>query len=424
MSFPPPNYIPAESTIPGIEIYKPAPQEERHQQVISFKCPQCDGTTGFNALDGGLTCGYCGFHEPPKKAIVGKGAQEFEFTVETVERAAHGWGVERADLFCQRCGSHTAIPPESLTHTCPFCGSNNVIQQKAPQDALRPRFLIPFKIESEACQKIAREWLGSNWMTPGAMKRLARVADFAPVFIPFWTFDSQASAAWKAEVGHTQSSRSYNSRTKSWTTTSKTVWKWESGSVKHFFDDLVVSGSTKLSKRLLSQIEQFNLNDLLEYEPKFLAGQQAQAYDLPLDQAWETARHQMREATRQACRKQASTSKIRNFSMNLDFSDESWRYILLPVYIAIYHYQQTQFQVMVNGQTGAISGQRPADWVKVGLVMFAAMSPALFTGLAGIILLFFGGLGFPVLMVAFVLAVAGVLISLNLFKKAQELDDA
>jgi hypothetical protein len=110
--------------------------------------------------------------------------------------------------------------------------------------------------------------------------------------------------------------------------------------------------------------------------------------------------------------------------MNLDFSDESWRYILLPVYIAIYHYQQTQFQVMVNGQSGAISGQRPADWVKVGLVMFAAMSPALFTGLAGIILLFFGGLGFPVLMVAFVLAVAGVLISLNLFKKAQELDDA
>jgi hypothetical protein len=132
----------------------------------------------------------------------------------------------------------------------------------------------------------------------------------------------------------------------------------------------------------------------------------------------------MREATRQACRKQASTSKIRNFSMNLDFSDESWRYILLPVYIAIYHYQQTQFQVMVNGQGGAISGQRPADWLKVGLVMFAAMSPALLTGLAGIILLFFGGLGFPVLMVAFVLAVAGVLISLNLFKKAQELDDA
>ncbi len=425
MSFPPKNYIPTKSTISGIEIYKPAPENQgQHKAVVSFNCPQCDGTTAFNALDGGLTCGFCGYHEPPKKALVGKGAEEFEFTVETVERAAHGWGVERSDLHCQRCGSHTIIPPESLTHTCPFCGSNNVIQQKAPQDALRPRFLVPFKLESEACQKIAREWLGSSWMTPAGMKRLSRIADFVPVFIPFWTFDSHATATWRAEVGHTKSSRRYNSRTKSWTTTTKTVWKWESGRVKRFFDDLVVSGSTQLSKKLLGQIQDYNLHDLLEYEPNLLAGQQAQAYDLPLDEAWKSARHTMREKTRLDCRRQASTSKIRNFSMSLDFSDESWRYILLPVYIAIYHYQQEQFQVMVNGQTGSIAGQRPPDWVKIWLLISLSMAPSLILGVAGIVLLFFGGVGFPLLLVAFVLAAIGIAISLKLFQKAQELDDA
>jgi hypothetical protein len=203
---------------------------------------------------------------------VGKGAEEFEFTVETIERAAHGWGVERKELQCQRCGSKTSIPPDTLTHTCPFCGSNNVIHQKTPQDTLRPRFLIPFKLEAEACHKIAREWLGSSWMTPGALNRLARIADFVPVFIPFWTFDSTAGASWKAEVGHTQSSRSYNSRTKSWQTTTKTVWRWESGSVNRFFDDLLVSGTTRLSRPLLNQIRTFDLHDLLLYEPKFLAG--------------------------------------------------------------------------------------------------------------------------------------------------------
>jgi hypothetical protein len=424
MSFPPPHYIPTPSAVPGIELYKPAPQDTGdHKQIVSFNCPQCDGTTAFNAAGGGLTCSYCGFHEPPKKAVVGKGAEEFEFTVETVERAAHGWGVERTDLHCQRCGSHTVIPPDTLTHTCPFCGSNNVIQQKAGQDDLRPRFLIPFKLESESCQKIAREWLGSSWMTPGSMRRLARIADFVPVFIPFWTFDSMANATWRAEVGHTESSRRYNSSTKSWTTTTKTVWKWESGAVEHFFDDLVVSGSTRLSKRLLGEIQQFNLNELLEYEPKFLAGQQAQAYDLPLDKAWETARHTMREQTRKACHKQASTNKVRNFSMNLDFSDESWRYILLPVYIAIYHYQGVSYQVMVNGQNGQISGQRPADWAKIWLVVFAIMSPSLLLGLIGVLLFFFDGVSFPFLLAAFALALAGIVISINLVRKAQELDD-
>jgi hypothetical protein len=424
MSFPPPDYIPTESAVPGIEIYKPAPENTgEHKAVVSFNCPQCDGTTGFNAADGGLTCSYCGYHEPPKKPVVGKGAEEFEFTVTTVQRATHGWGVSRTDLHCQRCGSHTIIPPESLTHTCPFCASNNVIQQKAAQDTLRPRFLIPFKVEAEACNKIAREWLGSSWMTPGSMRRLARIADFSPVFIPFWTFDSMANATWRAEVGHTQSSRRYNSSTKSWTTTTKTVWKWESGHANRFFDDLVVSGTTRLSKHLLSQIEMYNLDDLIEYEPKFLAGQQAQAYDLSLDNAWEQARHTMREETRKECRKQTSTNKVRNFSMSLDFSDESWRYILLPVYIAIYHYRGESFQVMVNGQTGKISGQRPADWLKVWLVVLAIMSPSLIAGLVGIILLLLSDVGFPVLVIAFILASLGVLLSYNLIKKAQRLDD-
>lgn len=423
--FPPPGYVPTKSAIPGIEIYKPAPENTGPQQeIVSFNCPRCDGTTAFNAADGGLTCSYCGYHEPPQKPIVGKGAEEFEFTVETVERAAHGWGVERIDLHCRRCGAHTAIPPDTLTHTCPFCGSNNVIQQKASQDELRPRFLIPFKLEQEACQKITREWLVGSWMTPGSIRRLARIADFIPVFIPFWTFDSKAYATWRAEVGHTKSSRRYNSRTKSWTTTTKTVWRWESGSVSRFFDDLVVSGTTRLSRKLLGEIQNFNLNDLLAYEPKFLAGQKAQAYDLPLNEAWEAARHSMREATRQDCRKQASTNKIRNFNMNLDFSEESWRYILLPVYIAIYHYQGERYQVMINGQTGKIAGQRPADWVKVWLVVLAIMSPSLLLGLVGVILLLLGGIGFPFLAVAFVLALFGIVLSFHLVKKAQELDDA
>jgi hypothetical protein len=132
----------------------------------------------------------------------------------------------------------------------------------------------------------------------------------------------------------------------------------------------------------------------------------------------------MREQTRSDCRRQASTSKIRNFSMNLDFSEESWRYILLPVYIAIYHYQGVSYQVMINGQTGAIAGQRPADWLKVWLAVLAIMSPALLLGLLGIILTLIGETGFPCLTVAFVLGVVGIIVSLHLVRQAQELDDA
>lgn len=418
--FPPPNYVAVPSNVPGIKIYKPAPEQpEDTRETVQFSCPRCGGSTAFSASDGGLTCTNCDYYEPPKQAVVGRAAEEFEFTVESLTRSAHGWGTERKELQCQSCGAYTSLPPEQLTHTCPFCGSNNVIQRQSAQDALRPRFLIPFKLEAEACAALARDWLGSSWMTPGALKRLASIATFSGIYLPFWTFDADTSAGWRAQVGHTRYYTDSKGRRRS-----RTVWKWESGQVRLNINDLLIAGTGKVSRRLLNSLRNFNLNELAPYEPTYLAGYQAQAYDVTLEQGWEMARHQMREQTRLACRQQASSSKIRNFSMELDFSHESWRYVLLPVYLAAYQYDGKSYQVMVNGQTGAVAGQRPADWLKVWLAVGALLAPGLTLGIIGAFLLLLGGLGFPVLVVGFILLVAGLIISLKMIRRAQELDDA
>ena len=117
--FPPPGYVRAKSTLNGIELFMPAPVVERQEEVVEFRCPQCNGETAY-AVDGGLTCAYCGYHEPAPMEVVGKGAEEFEFTVETVKRSAHGWGLARQELQCQNCGAMTSVPPGDLSHTCPF----------------------------------------------------------------------------------------------------------------------------------------------------------------------------------------------------------------------------------------------------------------------------------------------------------------
>jgi predicted heme/steroid binding protein len=160
---------------------------------------------------------------------------------------------------------------------------------------------------------------------------------------------------------------------KEWKTRTVTVWRWESGQARLGIDDLLVEGTARLSAVLLDKIKTYNLNELVSYDAKYLAGFHARAYDVPLEKAWEVGRQQMREMTRQACREQASTSQIRNFSMSLDFSDESWRYVLLPVYVAAYRYDGKVYQVMINGQGGAITGQRPVDWAKVWLAVAALL---------------------------------------------------
>ncbi len=417
--FPPQGYIPAASALPGIELFMPAPVVEQEQAVVDFKCPQCGATTAYCIQERGLTCSYCGFYEPPHQAVVGKGAEAFEFTLEALSRAAHGWGVERLELQCQNCRAATSLPTGKLTSTCPFCGSNRVVQHAGDQNALRPRFLIPFGVVPDACRELATHWLGSSWMTPSALQRLARLAEFVPIYLPFWTFDARTRADWEAEVGHSETERYYEDG--EWKTRTVTVWKWESGRAALFIDDLLIPGTSRLSAVLLNRLKDFDTRQLVEYEPRYLAGMQAQAYDVQLEAAWQQARAEMREQTREACCDQASTSEIRNFSMTLDFSDETWRYALFPVYVAVYRYEDRAYQVMINGQTGTMAGQRPVDWGKVWLAVALMLVPGLALALLGIITLIFG-IGVIFLVFGLILLIVGGIFAFKTVQKAREME--
>lgn len=377
--FPPDNYVRTESALPGIEVYMPRLPQETQQTVVEFHCPQCDATTAYSAANGGLTCTHCGYFETPTQEVVGKAATEFEFTVETVTRAAHGWGIERKELSCNRCGVRTTLSTDMLTHTCPFCGSNQVVQVKAPQDVLRPRFLVPFKMTDDDCRRITAKWLQTSWIVPQNLQQLGRTTEFTPIYIPFWTFDAQASAYWRAEVAHTKQKTVWSNGRR--TTRTVTEWRWESGNVELFHDDLLVNGSNQISKVLLQRMRGYNLQELVPYDASYLAGLQAQAYDIGLDEAWELGRAAMRQRTKTACRAQASSQRMRNFSMSLDFSKETWRYILLPLYLATYAYGDKRYQVMINGESGTIAGQRPVDWRKVILATAVSLFPAIILGL-------------------------------------------
>jgi hypothetical protein len=158
---------------------------------------------------------------------------------------------------------------------------------------------------------------------------------------------------------------------------------------------------------------------LVAYDAAFLAGVQAQAYDIKLEEAWELGRSRMRERTKQACISQASSSRIRNFSMNLGFNNESWRYVLLPVYLATYRYGTESYQVLLNGQTGKIAGQRPVDWRKIWLVVAALMAPGVILAILSQVVISMADF----IPFAVILAIVGLVISIVIFIQAQKMDD-
>ncbi|MBE0697776.1 MAG: hypothetical protein IH586_12715 [Anaerolineaceae bacterium] len=424
-SFPPPGFVSGPSQVPGIDVYIPAPAQEKRPDLIDFKCPKCGATTAYSVEVGKLACEYCGYNETLDKQRVGRNAEEFEFTVETIQRSQKGWGENRREMACRRCGGVISVPMDALAYSCPFCASNKVLFREPLEDVLRPRFLIPFTIGPTACRAITQKWLGGSWMTPSELKNFAP-EKFAPLFIPYWTFDARANATWKAMVGYEKVE--HYTDPKGEQQERRTIeWRSETGKVNQDFNDLLVPGTQRLNLAALGRIDTFNLQDLIVYEPRYLAGMNAQAYDLPLEKAWEAGRYILRERTRQTCLDRIPSTHVRSFSMALDFSDEQWRYILAPLYTSVYLYGDHPYQILINGQSGKIAGQRPVSWQKVWLVIAALLSPGIILGLASLLA---GGAGSADQIapgeiagaVGLFLLAVGMVISFFIIRQAQEME--
>jgi hypothetical protein len=186
----------------------------------------------------------------------------------------------------------------------------------------------------------------------------------------------------------------------------------------------LISGSSHISHIILVRIEPFNLNDLVLYSADFLAGWQAHAYDISLPKAWEAGKNDMRERAKQACYQDIPSPHVRNFSMSADFADETWRYLLLPVYLAAYRFEDKVYQVMVNGQTGMVAGQKPVAWWKIWLLVAALVSPGLLFGLVGLGLLPIGGIGVIPLALGLVLVVIGIVLGFIFYRQGVQSEAA
>ena len=183
-------------------------------------------------------------------------------------------------------------------------------------------------------------------------------------------------------------------------------------------------GTARVSRVILSKVQPFNLHALVEYDPGYLAGWQAKIYDIELPQAWETAKDEIRGRVKSACHADTGSHHVRNMRMRADFADERWRYVLLPVYLASYPFEGRTFQVMVNGQTGNVAGQKPVAWLRVWLVIAAIFSPGACLGLLGLLTLPLGGAGAVGLVLGFVLFIAALVGAIIIIQKARASEEA
>jgi predicted RNA-binding Zn-ribbon protein involved in translation (DUF1610 family) len=390
-----------------------ATSESSPEHAKTYPCPRCGAELVYSATKHRMACHFCGYEAPVTEAgsvtqvhtrtavdeATVKIIEEHDLA-EGLERAASeaGWGTETRSFKCSSCNAVITVEPNVTATACPFCGSHQVLAQKNSRRIIQPESLIPFRVDQHTAVGKFRTWLGKGWFRPNAVRRIARYAEahLQGVYLPFWTFDAQTRSTWQAEAGHYyQHTEGYSvivdgkqqARTRQ---VQRIRWHPASGAHEEFFDDVLVFATRSIDEHILQKVYPFDTAELIPYRPQYLAGWRAEAYQIGLQEAWQSGQEIITDRVRTACASQVPGDTYRNLRVQMRLQDPTFKYVLLPVWIASYRYQKKVYHFLVNGQTGKVKGEAPISWSRVALAVLIVL--VLLAVVYGALLLFGQGL--------------------------------
>ncbi len=352
------------------------------QHLHTFPCAQCGANLAYRPGTAELECPYCGFRQPvpTTEELIEVRAADAELDLVQALRSlpdSEVWTDTGQTVQCQTCGAVTAFADAQTAGRCVFCGSPQVIPQTSVERRIRPASLVPFTLDDGAARTRYTAWLGSGWFRPNDLQKVARLDKLVGIYIPFWTFDAHSEARWSADAGYyyytTEQYRDGNGNTQT-RQVQHVRWVPTGGHRADDFDDTLVGASHGLPRPLLDQVAPFDTTALVPYQAHYLAGFQAEAYQVDLPAAWQIGEAQIRGEIERRCSGDVPGDTQRNLRVQANLSDLTFKHVLLPVYVCAYRYGDKVYRAAVNGQTGSVTGEAPLSWVKITLAVLLGLA--------------------------------------------------
>ena len=336
-----------------------------------FNCPACGAEAHWNPARQALICPFCGTESPAELKTVGADTVIVEHDLATAIRSipdsARGWNTATLSVRCQSCHAISVFESQQIGKRCEFCGSSALVPYEEAKEPFRPESLLPLKVSETKARELIRAWYSRQWLAPNRFRLKAITDTVRGVYLPYWTFDAGADARWTAESG------TYYYVRQGGKTVRQVQWRPAAGELSHTFDDELVCASVGVNAGRLRSIEPFPTDSLVPFDPGYLSGWTVERYQIDLVAAAERSRQQMESTLRELCGRQVPGDTYRNLSVHATFTNQTFKHILAPIWLLTYVYGATSYQVVVNGVTGAIAGSRPWSWIKVSLVVLAAL---------------------------------------------------
>ena len=201
------------------------------------------------------------------------------------------------------------------------------------------------------------------------LRRLYQTDKIQGIYIPYWTFDADIDARYRA-MGGEDYEVSYKDDEGEIQTEIRTRWYPTSGHVHNFFDDVLIRASNKLKPNLLNSLV-YNTQNISSYSPDYMSGYCAEIYTIDLEDAHKDAINKMKNEMRHLCERDVLRryDRVSNLTMDLDYDNETYKHVLLPIYSTTYYYNGKEYHVLINGQSGVISGEYPKSVFKIAMII-------------------------------------------------------
>jgi predicted RNA-binding Zn-ribbon protein involved in translation (DUF1610 family) len=333
-------------------------------EIKEYKCPNCNGVVKFDSSTQNMKCPYCDAEfEIASLAEYQKEIALPEKDVINIDlsKTSSVWD-NLGDLktaSCPSCGAELVGDENTIATVCPCCGNTQIVQKQV-EGLLKPEYVIPFQLEKKAAVEALKSFYSGKRLLPNLFKEENRVNSIQGLYVPFWLYDARAEGhiTYKATNTKAWSDSNFN-----YTKTDHYMVVREGGLG---FEKIPVDASERMDNDYMDAIEPFDYSKLKGFLTAYLSGYIAEKYDVDANASKERAVNRIKQSVESQFAKsvQGYSSVIKQRStVNVESGKAS--YSLFPVWILNTKYQNENFQFIMNGQSGLITGRLPIDKGKV-----------------------------------------------------------
>ena len=338
--------------------------------MSQYPCSNCGANVEFAPGTSVLKCPYCGAETP--LAPTGARVREHSF--------AEFAGLPRKPIAelapnvftCRGCGAVTES--DKISDRCQFCSAPLVADTTAGE-MVAPETVLPFDLDRAALREALRKWASSRWFAPGGLKKVTEAESSHSTYLPHWTYDASTVSRYTGQRGeHYWVTETYqeNGETKT-RQVRKTRWYSANGVVARDFDDVLVVGTSRVTPKHLGALEPWPLPEAQPYRPEYLAGHETLRYDVEPESGLDVAKSEMAPIIERDCKQDIGGDEQRVNSVDTEYREVMFKLMLLPVWIACYLHAGKTYNILVNGRTGEVAGERPYSAAKIAAAIVAAL---------------------------------------------------